>query len=292
MEHQRKTVSHSEVEQYLRCNRAHYYSYGLGITSRHTGDALKRGTAGHKIVEAGVNAYAAGDKMWDAMQAEYQRQIMVDPELITLIDDVIKPLRYFADEWFPAQEFVVISVEKEMVLPISDELEMPFVTDYALQDRWGSVRVFDAKFQYDFFSAKHLAMLPQLPKYAGAMQLLGVPVNGVGYLQFRYRGRKDDTGADRFRVTNLPITSARIQQTFKEQVMVADRIQEVKQQDLYTWSQNAPRVFNNKVCESCQFFSLCSTELNEPEKTQSVLDMDYVKRERRSFSANGPESSE
>lgn len=291
----RKNVSHSEVESYLRCHRAHFYAYGLDIQAKYPGDALQRGKAGHAILETGFKYLLETgdmDNLWNKMQEEYTNQINLDPELIMLLADVIKPLRYFAETWFPASGLEVLEVENNKVLDISDTLGMRFITDYTFRDRWGSILVLDAKFQYDFFSDKHLRIVPQLPKYVAARQIMQMPVNGVGYLEFRYRGRKDDAPSDRFKFTKVPLSAQRIQRTFTEQVMVAEEIQQVKGQEFAEWHRTATRVFNTKTCESCQFFKLCDAELSEPHRAQEILDMDYVKRERREESGNGSEQVE
>lgn len=291
----RKNVSHSEVESYLRCRRAHFYAYGLDIQAKHTGDALRRGKAGHAILEHGLKTIHASQNpadLWPAMQEEYQRKLNEDSELIVLLADVIKPLRYFGETFFHEQGWEILEVERNEVLDISDTLGMRFITDYTIKDRWGDILVLDAKFQYDFFSKKHLAIVPQLAKYVAARQIMGMPVNGVGYMEFRYRGKKDDAPSDRFKFSKVPLTAARIQRTFTEQVWVAEEIQRVKSQDFAVWHNTAPRVFNTKTCESCQFFELCQTELSEPHKAQEILDMNFVKRERREENGNGSEPAE
>lgn len=48
----RNTVSHSEVESWLRCDRQHFYGYSMGIQrdSEHESTSLARGTLGHEAL--------------------------------------------------------------------------------------------------------------------------------------------------------------------------------------------------------------------------------------------------
>ena len=280
------TVSHSEVEQYLRCERAHYYAYGKEITSIFPGVALRRGKMGHEILEHFHKALLKGQSYEDAFKVawNFATELLIHDDNAELLNTVLPTMKWYMKEWFPKSGFTVLAVEAEFKLPVSDDLTMPFVTDLLVRDRWGKIILLDMKFVYDFYSEKAFSIMPQLPKYAGGLRALGYPVDSVGYMMFRYRNNaKAASVADRFQYEVIQTTDSRVSRTFTEQVVASERILELKKKPLEEWEASSLRCMNSKICDSCQFYHLCMTDLSDPEQSEIVEQAYYEKRQRRTF---------
>lgn len=284
----KKTVSHSEVEAYLRCPRNHYYGYGLEITSTTEGDALTRGTAGHAMLEATHKAFMAGatpEEAWEVAKVAYAGEVLRDSRVAYLLSaEVMNVIKYYVLEYFPAQQWEVLATEGEFLLEVDDDTHFFYVIDLIVRDRWGQIHVYDAKFPADFYTEKETRMMSQIPKYVGAQMASGFPIAAAGYLIFRTRGKKDDTPGDRFGKLMLEMSTHRVQESFREHIGVAKRLQKFKQLPLVEWRDTeAFRTSNVKTCTSCSFFNLCAAELDGSSHAQLILDTQYKKRERRNY---------
>lgn len=283
----KRTVSHSEVDSYLRCELAHFYGYGMRLQRRKTSDAMHRGTLGHEVLEDYHEALVESDYDYEASakvgRAKAIDLMATDPLAAELLEPVLIPLNYYFDEWMPAKQFKILHFEQDFLLEVTADLDTPIIPDLIVQDRWGRIGVMDSKFTYDFYTQQQLALMPQIPKYSAVLRATGTPVAWGGYIFFRYRGRKDDTAADRFKFSELEMSDSRVRQTFTEQYVASERIQALKRLPLSEWKGQVLRAFNEKVCQMCSFRSLCDTELNDPSQAQSVLDMEYQVREQRVF---------
>lgn len=282
----RDTVSHSEVESYLRCARAHYYGYILEIQRRETSDSLSRGTIGHSALEI----YFKNMKKTQDGENSYEYRVEISKELVkkflmgqflinpTLAAEVQETLTYF----YKADRFKgwrILSVEDDYMFPVDDSLKMPYKPDLIMMDPLGNVWLIDHKFVYDFFTPRDAELQPQLPKYAYALRAAGKRVDKIAYHSLRYRRIKDSTVENRNSFLEVPLSEARAKETMREQVMVSREVQRRKGLPLIEASQTAFGAANKMVCNNCQFRSLCIAELNS-NNAQLVLDSEYVKRER------------
>lgn len=290
----RKTVSHSEVESYLRCERQHYYGYGLGIQRIGTSIALSKGTLGHSALEVYftkmMEMQEAGE--WDPdtgpMLCFHAATLWLIDSGDPLYGEVLGYLTWFF-KGMPRKlkTAKIIGVEKEYSLRINDDLEYPFVVDLVVEDSLGQVTVIDHKFMGMMLTERDMELMPQLSKYLGAMRALGQRVDFVAYNQVKTKENREPTIESQYRYTEYEITDTRVRETFREQLVAADRIQRSKQHvidepetGLYDWSQTALRVANKMVCNSCSFRSLCVAELNG-EDAEYVLDAEYAIKKRR-----------
>ena len=292
----RRSVSHSEVESYLRCERNHFYGYGMEIQKISRSDALRRGTLGHQAFEAYFNFQkkAQEEGLWmtpgftpiEAL-AEAMSLIMASTSSVRY-----EVLGYF--QWFVQNQnftsWKIISVEEEFVLDINEDLTYPFVVDLIAEDPWGNIVLVDHKFVYDFINDNDVELLGQLPKYAGALRAMGYKVDKVAYNQLRTRVVKDQTDKTQYQFRIMDVTNERVQRTFLEQMIVATRVQDKKQllidnpeTGLAEWSRDAIRVANSMICRGCSFRSLCAAELNGS-GAQLVLDSQFEKKTRREIS--------
>lgn len=285
----RKTVSHSEVESFLRCNRAHYYGYLLEIMRRDTSDSLARGTIAHTAMEAYfkiIQQYQQANLPYaeavEAAQKAVSRALleafMLAPELAAQVKETI--------DWFykaePFKFWEILYVEEDFMLPIDDDLEMPFKPDLIARDPDGNVWLIDHKCVYDFYTPRDAELQPQLPKYLYGLRKLGIHIDKIGYHSLRWRSMKENDTPMVKRRNNLfgfSVPPARAIETMREQVSISREVQRRKALPLVEANAIAYRVANKMVCNNCSFRSLCIAELNDT-NPQLVLDSEYVKRER------------
>lgn len=306
----RKSVSHSEVEAYLRCERNHFYGYGLEIQRIQTSDSLAKGILGHAVMEHYFNLQMQwqADGSWSYTTEELSEDgsewLVVTRDRsgeaydltvawLTAQDSefVFEIMEAFA--WFfTGQQFInwtIQAVEHEFVLTVSEDYELPLVVDMIAVDPFGKTWVIDHKFMYDFINDKDAALMPQLAKYVGALRALGFKIDRAGYSQMRTRKLKTPTVDTMYQFREEPLTDQRVSRTFIEQVVASTRIQARKQavidnpeEGLANWSYEALRVGNKMVCNSCSFREVCVSELSDtPGETQAVLDLGYQKKVRR-----------
>lgn len=281
----RTTVSHSEVDSFLRCERAHFYGYGMGIQRRTESNSLRRGTLGHLALEHFFNVIKSGGSFVEAQEAAraaVTEATMQDPTLIILAAEVIDSLSYFYQA-YPFNGWKILEVEYELVIEVTGGLDFPLVIDLIVEDQWGRIWVIDHKFQWDFFSDNDMELQSQLPKYVAALRVAGWKIDKAGYNQLRYRKLKENSVENRYRFEELPnLTDERVITTFREQAITAQRVQERKALPIEEQSWLAVRTQNKLVCKSCPFRAICIAELNN-HQPQLILDAHYMLRERREF---------
>lgn len=281
----RTTVSHSEVESFLRCNRAHYYGYILEIQRRATSDSLARGTIGHMFLEtyfkAMLEMQGRLDYKYNVENALIQvnkamvEAFMLNPELAAQAKD--------AFDWFlkaePFKFWEILYVEEDFMFSVGENLEFPFKPDLIARDPEGKVWLIDHKVVYDFYTPRDAELQPQLAKYYFFLRSMGIHIDKVGYHSLRWRNLKENTVENRNNLFGFDMPKERAVNTFREQVAVAKELQRRKALPLEEANAIAYRAANKLVCNNCQFRSLCIAEQNN-DKPQLVLDSEYVKRER------------
>lgn len=288
----RDTVSHSEAEQFLRCNRAHYYGYILEIMRRDTSDSLARGTIAHtameayfKIIQQYQQAMLPREEGIEAAKKAVNRSLleafMLAPELAAQVKETL--------DWFyeaePFKLWDILYVEEDFMLELEDGLKMPFKPDLIARDPDGKVWLIDHKCVYDFYTPRDAELQPQLPKYLYGLHKLGIHIDKIGYHSLRWRSLKDDpkkAGPMVKRRNNLfgfEVPPARAVETMREQIVVSKEVQRRKALPLVEANAIALRAANKMVCNNCSFRSLCIAELNNT-NPKLVLDSEYVKRDR------------
>lgn len=291
IEKPRITVSHSEVESYLRCERQHYYGYGIKIQRINESDSLYRGTLGHATLEVFFNTLLKLQEETGkiASKADFEQASTAALTFLishaalspTPVAEITECLTFFF-KGYPWVGWKVLGVEYEDVLSVTDDLAMPFVVDLILQDPYGDVWVIDHKFMYDFISDRDAELMPQLPKYIVGMRANGHRIDKAAYSILRYRSLKTPTVESKYLFKEIQFTDSRLMQTIREQVIVSDRIQKAKTQSKEDWSASAMRTANKMVCNNCSFRSLCVAELNDWQPNL-ILNSEYQPRVRREF---------
>ncbi len=282
------TVSHSEAEAFLQCQRRWLYGYGWNLTKKQHGTALTRGTAGHKVLEvfyadvlAGYEQAAAYSTAMTRLE-ELERQGQTGDETGSRsLRDIITT--YFEHEPFVSQGYEVLAVEQEFSLEYDEAgIAYPFVVDLILRDPQGKVVVVDHKFQYDFLTLADMQVMPQLAKYVGSIRALGLPADYAVYNQLRYRTKKDAKWTDIVRQSDVPLTPTRIVRTFNEQVATANRIIEFKNLTPEQQNEQALRVGVKMICKSCPFKDLCAEDL-QGGNVKTLIAAEYTQKTRRVF---------
>lgn len=279
-------TSHSEIELYTKCQRAHYYAYGLRLRSKGMSDALARGLLGH----AGLAAYYSALK--ENADLETATRVGLDAifagiegfsidDLINIIAEVRMLFRQYVEKWGESDTHLeILAVEQEFNIPVGPDYYIKMIVDLIVRAANSGIEVWDHKFVYDFFDPAVEKVIPQLPKYAGALRSVGIPVNGCRYNEIRYRNTKaiQDNPSLRFARPKLDVGSTRIIRTLQEQIRAAKQIEFLRGQGLEEWSNRVLRAANSNICRNCPFLSICAADL-EGQDTTLIQQFDFDKRE-------------
>jgi hypothetical protein len=274
-------ISHSEVETFLLCSQRHFYAFGdnthgdlAGLEPQSHSDALYRGIVGHSALEAFYKAIKDG-KSFDTAKKESANDCMIHATKPNPKYDILADLngrilpRFFGyakiklDEgWKP--EYV--EHEFRLEFKIDDRtLIYPFKPDVVMADPVGNLWVWDHKFVYNFYNSEQINLLPQIPKYIGALRALGYPIKGGYYNQLRHREVKDLSNHNR--LDKFVPNDARVQEAFRQQIKMMEKIALLKEGTLEAWQDSLTRVLNGMVCNSCSFKYLCAADLTGQDTT-------------------------
>jgi hypothetical protein len=260
----------------------HYYAFGDSTFGEHEGlepksfsDSLFRGITGHEALQEFYLALANGKSYEAACQTvtdtlnmiAFRPQVMSNPNHLNIVTDLktrILP-RYlngagkqkYDEGWRPAHVEEIFRLEMDFG---NGRYVYPFRPDVIMRDPAGNLWVWDHKFVYNFYTPDQINLLPQIPKYVGALRATGLYVKGGFYNQLRWREVKD---FDKH-VLQTPFTptDARVKNAFRQQIRVMEQIAERKRMASTEWQADSTRVLSTMVCKSCSFKYLCTTELN------------------------------
>ncbi len=288
------TVSHSEVETFLLCQRKHFYGYTMSLTRIDGSNARDRGTLGHLILarwfeqiknyqaHSGlVNPSGEEYKAIESHTRKYLGSLMGDFES-SQVKEVADLFNFFI-EANPFRGFEILAVEKEFTLDLGNGGAYSFVIDLIVRDPRGKMVVVDHKFTYDFYSDTDIALMPQIPKYIGALRALGHDVSYGLYHLLRTRTGKNQTVEDKIKVMPAPASTAIVVQTFAQQIDVTEEIIARKELTPEELTATSRRVGSSLVCKYCDFRSLCAAELRGDD-TRLLVKSEYKLRERKVFS--------
>lgn len=195
------TVSHSRVDAYLSCRRKEYYGYGMKLRKVQTSTGLRLGSAGHHLLDvlystvlAGGNSVAkqrkvyteAVELMWDELEKMYEDGFEDADNRATLrevMENYLKREPFIDRSWSDDRRpYLILAVEAEFRLEWDEETgaSYPFVVDLLVRAPSGEIQVVDHKFVYDFYSIESMQLMPQIPKYIGALRGLGYKVGSTG----------------------------------------------------------------------------------------------------------------
>lgn len=290
------TTSHSEIESFLQCRRKWYYSYGLGIERVSTSNALARGTAGHAVLDAFYRTALKAGPDPKLQRQSFDKALSIAyqtfKELPTGYDDGrhLELEATLFDWYLPNEPFLrngwqILASEKEFNLEYDPEThgQYPFVVDLIAYDPMGRTVVVDHKFVYDFYSMDDIRLMPQIPKYIGALRGLNYRVDYGCYNMVRTRPLKvssKNVVHDRLTTLEVRPSNQRVVRSFQEQIGAAKEVEERKALPVEEQEKIAYRTANKTVCQHCSFKDICSSEL-EGGNVPLMLRSEYRPRTRR-----------
>lgn len=280
------SVSHSEVDSYLLCRRKHYYGYTLSLQRVKESSSLAMGTAGHTVLETFYSEILDGKsfdnslKLAEAKANDLRKEVEIPSNRANLFDTLFNI--YFPNEPLVKEGWEILGVEKQFNLEYDPEnnLQYPFVVDLIVRNPEGKTIVVDHKFVYDFYTYEASIMQPQIPKYIGALRALNYKIDYGAYNMIRTRKLKEADVSSMVQWLDVKPEPVRVQQVFKEQIAVANEIQQIKALDEQQQSEIAYRVANKMVCQSCSFLDICRTELSGG-NSKLMIQTEYKIRERK-----------
>jgi hypothetical protein len=275
-------LSHSEAESFSMCEQRHYYAFGEKIAPKKQSVSLHRGNDGHSLMQAFFTEYRETHN-WrlalKAVEAKYHQQLLentADPnyqlELTKLLPRVVGFLENYE---MRIKAWKIVAVEQEFRLPVAEDFTYPFRVDLAIEEK-GLSKIVDWKFTYDFYKPEVVSVLPQIPKYIGALRALGFEVVDGYYGFIRYRAIKNLTGPNQ--IYNLhPVTPSRqrIMRSFQDFLVTLEQIVEMRRLSPEDWKAKTRRAGNNMICKSCGYAFLCQAEL-EGSDGKMIRHQDFV----------------
>jgi len=286
------TVSNSEVLEYQKCKRAHFYHFGLGLEPKVPPIRFDRGTTGHKAIELATLAKMNGASLQDCINiaasyiANRSLKFMQDPggldryqqekrtEMFTeLLGCVTKYITYY---WHDVIRPILI--EETFKVPINSRVNYGMRVDvfgqYIAGPYKGDYVVDDWKFRYNFISERLLSMNGQLHKYIFGLKAQGYIVTKGVFDQIRYRMLKDSDPEKMLKREPLKVKPVVREGMIETQVAVAEEIATVKVLPIVEQSKRAVRTLNEWACKDCIFFSLCETELRGQDPSM-IISQEY-----------------
>lgn len=293
----RAIISHSEVDQFLTCERKHFYAFGKqhpegdnpGLESKTISDGLFRGNLGHKALAE----YYGHLSQWTALpytDADFDlaeekmnnvlTKAMVEyPEKTELIVGLMVVLGSYAPYYREEDKnWIFSAVETEFRKDIDNDITFPFKIDMIRQHRvTGKTEVVDHKFLANLYTGDEIAIQPQLPKYLGSLRNLGYKVDNATYDLIGHRVLKTRPYDPAFSTRRVQVNPSkqRVDRTLREQYRVIRQISLLKELGPEIWEDQVNRTANSFNCKNCPFLSMCIADLNG-EDTSVQVKYDYA----------------
>lgn len=277
-------ISHSEVDQFLTCERKHYYAFGKpnsegtqGLESKHISDGLFKGNLGHAALEAyykyladfvdtiptDVDMEAAHHVAFAVINQAIENNLD-RAELCLIIYTVVAA--YFEHYKEEDKEWQYPAVELEFRENVAGDIVFPFKPDLIKRHRvTGKVIVVDHKFLSNLYTPREIGIQPQLPKYVGTLRNLGYNVDDAEYDLISTRVLKTKpyiASNETMRRIPLKLSKKRIERSLIEQHEVVRRIAFFKAETPERWGEVAMRSANSWNCKNCPFLDMCTADLN------------------------------
>jgi len=260
-------ISHSETDAFLTCEYRHYYAHVDSLEKIEKGSALTRGIIGHAAFEAFFKARQNNMPWMNAVNMVTQvltEHMMktTDPKTIELLGQLAILVPGFLEHFKSRIEsWKVVAVEEEFRIKFED-FDFALKPDYFVREKNGEYALFDSKFTYDFYSPQLVQILPQLPKYAGALKILGNPVDKAYYSFIRYRNLRDMSPGNIYQMTSINLNDTRVRSAVMEQIVTARRILELKQLGPEEHKKRIVHTSTKVNCQWCPFLDLCVAEVS------------------------------
>lgn len=256
-------VSNTRITAANTCGRQHAYMYGDHLEPKQYSLSIRRGTAGHQVLQTYYIARMSGldhkSAVSEAMDTIYETIRESDPDdydnAKMLAHLTWLMIKYF--EYYQADKFKILAVETLFTAPLINDIEFGMYLDVLIEHTTGEYRgyvdIWDHKFVNNFKSNDDLRLDGQQPKYMKVAKLNNLPIRNAIFNQIRYRSMKNPQYTDLFRRSPLLSSAQAIDTIWSETKQTAIDITE----------HNIPfrRVLNYSACKNCFFKDLCMTEL-------------------------------
>lgn len=263
-----KVISQSEVDSFLSCKRRHYYAHFEKIKPKVYSKALNRGTIGHDVL---ARYYLSLKELKTYDQAEEDARAVLNNYAQPENMEVLLELSLILNRFFPwaaatQTNWEILEVEQEHRIDVpGTDLVYPFKADLLVYDRVkGKTFLVDHKFIQDFYKDDLIAILPQMGKYVGALQMAGTKVDDGIYQMLRTRSVKSTDINDHLRLQYMNLKQVKIDRYLKEQFSGMKQIAAASKIDQETYRENfALRSANQFNCRTCPYLDLCTLDLQE-----------------------------
>jgi hypothetical protein len=252
------------VESFNLCPTKAGWAFQKKLESSDKSTALSRGIIGHAMLQAYFSTLMSTANHKQAQQAARDAVIPFLQEnpasVSTILQELLPVVQLFTDTYaamFKRQE--ILAVEEEYRLEL-DDIVFPFKVDMVAKEH-NKIIIYDWKFVYNLYDNNTIAVLSQIPKYAGALRELGTNVTHGMYGFLRYRSLKERTAEKTFLLQPVPQTSMspeNITRLFRNHIRKATKLAEALQD-------NGTELFddplgNSFVCSKCSFLALCAAK--------------------------------
>jgi hypothetical protein len=219
-------------------------------------------------MERFFKVFASSGNWDDAMRAidivyeESMVECIKDTKLMEMLTTLRLRVQGFLEFYrHRIQRWNIVAVEQEFRLTLHEDVTYPFKPDLIISEG-GQAKLIDWKFTYDFYDPDVVNLLPQIPKYVGALQAMGYSVSGGYYAFIRYRSLKEETPDRVYNLHPVALNKQRIMSAFSDYVSYIESVSTMRALPLQEWSDRARRISNNMICKSCGYKFLCQAELN------------------------------
>lgn len=278
-------ISYSKAQAFKSCEYkfwlAHVRKYAddsvkPGLMPNEKGEALRRGTHGHLMMEWFHNEVKDTLEFpYDADQCSKIMASVIARGMIENAEDtgkVMRQMMHYGANVFPHKNWRILEVEKEYRLqvgvdPITGLMKVVPGTIDLVVDISGTIVIIDHKFSADAYSDDRCEIEPQLPVYIGEMRALGIPAR-YGIYNFM-RTRKMNNVEEQVVQKPVKPNDIRIQQSFSDHLVTIHKII-LFQEGLRTGTIKVPTRSVGNNCDYCDFKRICKTALKGEDTTAMI----------------------
>lgn len=214
-------TTYSELDTFGQCALKHFLSYQGGWRKpQPAGSSLSRGSAWHRVMEQ--HYLHIRDGVGDAQAVIDEIEDEADRELISWMRDGYVEL-YGEDE----ADWEILEVEKEYVMPLSDDLDLLGRIDLLVRDKRNKkIYICDHKSRRNFSSRADIELDDQFALYTWLLRQAGVPVFGFIRSDARTQRNKGPMKLDqRFQRESVYYTDKYLESVAAEKLQVVKAMQ-------------------------------------------------------------------
>lgn len=281
-------ISHSSAESHSRCEWAHHYSYGYGVSLKEQAEHLQIGKCFHQVVAGYYGALKLGMGWEEARNAgrEVWRQHMMerkyDLEVLSVVIDLFD--KYAG--YYNHKEWEILWVEEYMEYKVTDNIILNGEIDLVIRCKnrhskhYGKLGIVDHKTCFNFMTQNELGTHSQIPKYIFAMNMMDIFGETIQFgiiNQIRWRSVKDVNKL--FSRLELDHNEVKEANFINEYIKQCKRIIPKKQlPDPYFWKDVSNRTTIKDICKYCDYSALCIEELEGTDSTRT-MEAFYAKKD-------------